>query len=56
LPNSKRFCWELDRTREVKKSRGEEVEIKVAADGKLVGVGKEEEDDDQEAEEDQGYR
>ena len=40
----------------VKKSGDEEVEIKVAADGKLVGVGKEEEDDDQEAEEDQGYR
>jgi hypothetical protein len=29
-----------------KKSGGEEVEIKVAADGKLIGVGKEEEDED----------
>ncbi len=28
------------------KSGGEEVEIKVAEDGKLIGVGKEEEDDD----------
>lgn len=40
----------------VKKSGGEEVEIKVAADGKLIGVGKEEEDDDQEGREDHGCR
>jgi len=40
----------------VKKSGGEEVEIKVAADGKLIGVGKEEEDDDQESGEDNGCR
>jgi len=38
----------------VKKSGGEDVEIKVAADGKLIGVGKEEEDDDQEGREDHG--
>jgi hypothetical protein len=31
---------------EVKKSGGEKVEIKVAEDGKLIGVGKEEDDDD----------
>jgi uncharacterized membrane protein YkoI len=31
---------------QVKKSGGEEVEIKVAEDGKLIGVGKGEEDDD----------
>jgi hypothetical protein len=30
---------------EVQKSRGEKVEIKVAEDGKLIGVGKEEDDD-----------
>jgi len=30
----------------VQKSGGEKVEIKVAEDGKLVGVGKEEDDDD----------
>ena len=36
----------------VKKSEGEEVEIKVAPDGRLIGVGKEEEDDDQEGGED----
>jgi hypothetical protein len=30
----------------VKKSGGEEVEIKVAPDGKLIGIGKEEEDND----------
>jgi hypothetical protein len=30
----------------VKKSGGEEVEIKVAQDGKLIGVGKEEKDED----------
>jgi hypothetical protein len=40
----------------VKKSGGEEVEFKVAADGKLIGVGKEEEDDDQESGEDNGCR
>ena len=40
----------------VKKSGGEEVEIKVAADGKLIGVGKEEEDDDQEGREDHECR
>jgi uncharacterized membrane protein YkoI len=31
---------------EVQKSGGEKVEIKVAPDGKLIGVGKEEEDND----------
>jgi uncharacterized membrane protein YkoI len=31
---------------EVQKSGGEKVEIKVAEDGKLIGVGKEDEDDD----------
>ena len=31
---------------EVQKSGGERVEIKVAEDGKLIGVGKEEDDDD----------
>ena len=36
----------------VKKSEGEEVEIKVTSDGRLIGVGKEEEDDDQEGGED----
>ena len=36
----------------VKKSGGEEVEIKVTSDGRLIGVGKEEEDDDQEGGED----
>jgi uncharacterized membrane protein YkoI len=30
---------------QVKKSGGEEVEIKVAEDGKLIGVGKEDDDD-----------
>ena len=40
----------------VKKSEGEEVEIKVAADGRLIGVGKEEKDDDQESGEDHGCR
>jgi hypothetical protein len=40
----------------VKKSGGEEVEIKVAADGKLIGVGKEGEDDDQQSGEDDGCR
>jgi hypothetical protein len=35
-----------------KKSEDEEVEIKVASDGRLIGVGKEEEDDDQEGGED----
>jgi hypothetical protein len=32
----------------VKKSGGEEIQIKVAADGKLIGVGKEEKEDDDE--------
>jgi hypothetical protein len=40
----------------VKRSGGEEVEIKVAPDGRLIGVGKEEEDDDQEDREDHGCR
>ena len=31
---------------EVQKSGGEKVEIKVAEDGSLIGLGKEEEDDD----------
>jgi uncharacterized membrane protein YkoI len=31
---------------QVQKSGGEKVEIKVAEDGKLIGVGKEEDDDD----------
>jgi hypothetical protein len=35
-----------------KKSEDEEVEIKVASAGRLIGVGKEEEDDDQEGGED----
>jgi uncharacterized membrane protein YkoI len=32
---------------DVKKASGEKIEVKVAEDGKLIGVGKEDEDDDE---------